>query len=214
WRCAVSAALAPPGAPQTLLVSPGPGSSSRAPVPLARRLCLARSRQGVYVRPGYPVKPSTDTRSAVSPGPGVRFSGTGRATALPAHPAPGHGTRWRLRAHLDSFPRTQECDRGAPQCVRTRLRHGDGAGGGGHRPHAGGHGAAPAHPVPGPLHLAELGWPRGRGVDQPRLCRRLGAAEARAGLLPGSDAGRGGHPGAHPCAGGHGPGTHGQARGR
>lgn len=111
WRRAVSAAPAPPGPPRTPLVSPGLGSSSRAPVPLARRLRLARSRQGVYVRPGYPVKPSTDTRCGV--GLGVRFSGTGWAAALPARPVLGRGTRWPLRAHLDSLPRMQECDRGA-----------------------------------------------------------------------------------------------------
>lgn len=110
WRRAVSAVPALPGPPRTPLGSPSPGSSSPAPVPLARRLRLARSQQGVCVRPGYPVKPSTDTRCEV--GPGVPF--TGWTVALPIPLAPGHGTRWPLRAHLNSLPRTQECDRGAP----------------------------------------------------------------------------------------------------
>lgn len=35
------------------------------------------------------------------------------AAALPARPVLGRGTRWPLRAHLDSLPRMQECDRGA-----------------------------------------------------------------------------------------------------
>lgn len=112
WRRAVSAVPALPGSPRTPRYPPARATPLQPRFRWPGGSVWRGCGREVYVRPEYPMKSSTDTRCGV--GPGVPLSGPGWAAALPIPLAPRHGTRRPLRAHLDSLPRTQECDRGAP----------------------------------------------------------------------------------------------------